>query len=260
MENAEEKLIQALSAVLLEDDVDGLDEELVSYVAGMLASKVAEDDTPDEETAQESIDEVLLPFLESVACSEELIIKAEKCVLKVLHDIRQQHEAVGGNSKKSTARKLQQGIVSFSSQGQSDVDKDTNAFLWGTDTGIKAMANDLIDAHQDKTSAKEKRKVRKADAEKTRKLLSSAKDHDADMDMNGGGLVRMNVRKLTNTTQGADKRRDVQVRNVTVSLDNGTVLLEAGELRFAYQRRYGLIGENGVGTYDTRRNAISWPS
>ena len=63
----------------------------------------------------------------------------------------------------------------------------------------------------------------------------------------GGGLVKMNIRKINTTNAGADKRRDVNVRNVTVSLDNGTMLLESGELKFAYQRRYGLIGENGVG-------------
>ena len=58
--------------------------------------------------------------------------------------------------------------------------------------------------------------------------------------------VHMNVRAF-NVNQTTDKTRDVLARNVTVSLNNGTVLLESGELKFAYQRRYGLIGENGVG-------------
>ena len=43
------------------------------------------------------------------------------------------------------------------------------------------------------------------------------------------------------------KEKDVQLQNITLSLDNGTILLEHGELKFTYQRRYGLVGENGVG-------------
>jgi ATP-binding cassette subfamily F protein 3 len=39
----------------------------------------------------------------------------------------------------------------------------------------------------------------------------------------------------------------VQVRNVSISLDNGRSLLDDGELKFAHRRRYGLVGKNGVG-------------
>ena len=41
--------------------------------------------------------------------------------------------------------------------------------------------------------------------------------------------------------------KDIHVRNVSLSLDNGTPLLDDGELKFAHKRRYGLVGKNGVG-------------
>lgn len=116
------------------------------------------------------------------------------------------------------------------------------------------MANTLIDGHHGTSSAREKRKLRKTEAEKARKMLSTANDQDVDQDLSGG-LVRMNYH-FFDGTEVMDKKRDVNVRNVTVSLDNGTVLLDSGELKFAYQRRYGLIGENGVGK-STLLKAIS---
>lgn len=41
------------------------------------------------------------------------------------------------------------------------------------------------------------------------------------------------------------KERDVLLQNVSVSLDNGTVLLDGVDLKYAYQRRYAIVGENG---------------
>lgn len=43
--------------------------------------------------------------------------------------------------------------------------------------------------------------------------------------------------------------KDIHVRNVSISLDNGRALLEGGELKFARGRRYGLVGKNGVGEF-----------
>jgi len=237
----EEALNEALSNVLLSENVDGLDEDLVSYISGMLAAKVAEDGDPS--TLQESVEEVLIPFLDSVQCPQHLVESAEATVLQVLQtsDVP---STITTDSQ--TTQKLKQGLVSMSSTlSQSEAEQETSRFLWGSENGVKAMANTLIDGHGEKSSAKERRKARKVEAEQARKLLSSAKDEDADQD-SSGGLVRMNFHQY-DSSQGVDKKKDVNVKNVTVSLDNGTVLLENGELKFAYQRRYGLIGENGVG-------------
>jgi ATPase subunit of ABC transporter with duplicated ATPase domains len=242
----EEELAQAFSALFLggDEQVEGLDEDLVAYISGMLSSKVAEDEGKDLDVVRDEVlEEVLNPFLESVQCPEHLQSKAQSLVADLLSKhLTNSSEA----STKPAAQKLKQGIVSMSSDltNAAEHENDANRFLWGTEGGVKAMANDLIDAHKDKASAKDKRKVRKAEAEQARKLLSSNKDED--VDGASGGLVRMNYRKVSGNA-ATDKARDVQVRNVTISLDNGTVLLDAGELKFSYQRRYGLIGENGVG-------------
>lgn len=248
--NIEEELSEAFSALFLqEEQVEGLDEDLVAYISGMLSGKVAEDEGKDLDTVREEVlEEVLNPFLESVQCPEHLQTKAQSLVENILS----KHFTSSSEIARPVTQKLKQGIVSMSSDldNATENENDTNRFLWGTEGGVKAMANDLIDAHSDKSSAKDKRKVRKIEAEQARKLLSSNKDED--VDGSSGGLVRMNYRKVSGNA-AADKARDVQVRNVTISLDNGTVLLESGDLKFSYQRRYGLIGENGVGK-------VSWLS
>lgn len=245
MSEIEEDLVEALSLVFLQDEqIEGLDEDLVAYISGMLAGKVSEEEDGVTDMA-EILEEVLDPFLESVQCPEHLVQKAQEVVSDVLLKTVAVAEPTATDSK--TTRKLTQGVVSMSSDlgaAAAAHEDDANRFLWGTSTGVKPMANDLIEAHSDKISAKDKRKSRKADAEKSRKLLSSTGDED--IDAAGGGLVCMNFRSVTGNA-AADKARDVQVRNVTLSLDNGTVLLDSGELKFSYQRRYGLIGENGVG-------------
>jgi ABC-type Mn2+/Zn2+ transport system ATPase subunit len=252
--SAEDELIAGLSAVLLHQNVDGLDDDLIAYMSGMLASQ------EDDADLNESVNQVLLPFLESVACSEALIDQAEQVVRNVLtkHQLhstststtsRNNTNASTTGTSLTTTRKLHQGVVSMA--------EDLNHFAnqqWGNEGGIKAMANDVIDAHSEKASARDKRKTRKQDAERTRKLLASSRDEDPDQDASGG-LVRMNYQP-TLGSGATDKKRDVLVRNVTVSLDNGTTLLESGELKFSYQRRYGLIGENGVGK-STLLKAIS---
>jgi hypothetical protein len=244
-----EELVEALSLVFLQDEqVEGIDEDLVDYISGMLASKVSEEEGKDkDDVLTEVLEELLNPFLESVQCPDHLIQKAQEVVQDVLKKPVSSitiNAPVTDDSK--TTRKLTQGIVSMSSDldTNNDHEADANRFLWGTSTGAKPMANNLIDAHNDKTSAREKRKTRKVESEQARKLLSSKTDED--IDAGGGALVRMNYRTVTGNL-ATDKARDVQVRNVTLSLDNGQVLLESGELKFAYRRRYGLIGENGVG-------------
>jgi hypothetical protein len=254
----ENEIVNTLSNVFLnqsgdndDDEIEGLDSDLISYIAGMLSSTVLEGNLSAETTATITED-VLVPFLESVQCPDHMMIKAKSSVETIINQLCMNNNSKLSSNNNDTVeknnenQKLQQGIVKMSLHSTSDT-KD----LWGLDGTklVKAMANDLIDPHADKTSMRDKRKQRKALAEQDRKALSSK--YDSNIDEGGNGLVSMNVRTIQqqqSNNQGADKARDVQVRNVTVSLNNGTTLLESGELKFSYQRRYGLIGENGVGT------------
>ncbi|KAL7581299.1 hypothetical protein ACA910_006064 [Epithemia clementina (nom. ined.)] len=258
----EEQLSAALSRVLLteaKEEVDGLDEDLVAYISGMLAAKIDEEEADQGQAVEEAIAEVLVPFLENVECPEPLIEKAKQSIIDLLQQQQQQMTAASsdGNSKTKTAnaqgtRKLVQGIISMSSDldGVNATEDEANRFLWGKEGGVKAAHNTLIDAYdtdkENLASAKDKRRLRKKELEKARKLLSS--QNDEDIDTTGGGLVRMNYQDFSSMGTGIkDKKKDIQVRNVSVSLDNGTVLMDNSELKFPYQRRFGLIGENGVG-------------
>lgn len=267
----EQELISRLSAVLLKDSpVEDLDDDLVGYISGMLSARLGESihDGASAEACRESIEEVLLPFLESMHCDEGLVQRAEQAVMDVMQAhlvANETSSAASASAAKLTTRKLTQGVVSMSSDlgSVTEQEAESSRYLWtGTENAIKASANTQIDAQTDRNSAKDKRKLRKAEAETMRKLLSASEtDRDAESSgPGGGGLVRMNYNvgaSLNN--QATDKKRDVLVRNVTVSLDNGTVLLESGELKFAYQRRYAVIGENGVGK-TTLLRAISTQS
>jgi ATP-binding cassette subfamily F protein 3 len=236
-EDTHQQLLISLLPVLA--TVEDLDDDTLDHIAGMISSQ-AEDNSG---SIQETIDDILLPFLESVGCPDDLKEHAEQIVRNVLL-VAASH---GSSDTITTTRTLLQGVVNMKCGLANTNDQESKqlASLWGTDTGVKAMANSLIDAHDDKASARDKRKARKADLEMIRKQLLTAKDLDPDQEASGG-LVKMSYMFQTGNTD-IDKKRDVQVRQVTLSLDNGTVLLENGELKFAYQRRYGLIGENGIG-------------
>lgn len=282
----EDDLVSSLSKVLLNDEttepVEGLDDDLVAYIAGMLASRVDEqghsNNDDNDESQNEIVTEVLLPFLESVACPEDLVTQAQEAVMQVLQQHAEQ-QAQKALADAGGARKLRQGVVSMSSdldpEQQASHEQEANRFLWGTDN-IKVRANAPLNhrsssgvgssTDEDPISQRDKRKARRVQAEKMRKALSSSHDYDADQGENDPNksnhnmLVRMKYNLTAgdipdSSTGGVDKKKDVNVKNVTVSLDNGTVLLESGELKFAYQRRYGLIGENGVGK-SVRRKAL----
>ena len=87
----EAELSAILSKVLItdnEEEIDGLDEDLVEYIAGMLHSKVIEDEADEDATPESAVDEVMIPFLESVACPEDVTIKAKEAVVKLLSKSR----------------------------------------------------------------------------------------------------------------------------------------------------------------------------
>jgi energy-coupling factor transporter ATP-binding protein EcfA2 len=253
----ENEIITSLSRLFLnaseESIVEGLDADLIAYIAGMLSSTILEqhDSHNNSESRTETIDEVLIPFLESVHCPDALIRQAKDLVEASIVECCGPADGPNGmshlepNLPNNENRKLQQGIVKMSLLQEDMLDESKHLWTMNGNT-VKAMANELIDAHQDKSSMRDKRKQRKLLVEQERKALSSK--NDMNIDEEGSGLVHMNVRSFSSqNSSGQDKTRDIQVRNVTVSLNNGTTLLESGEIKFSYQRRYGLIGENGVG-------------
>ena len=78
---SEEELVSLLSGVLLKDEIDGLDEDLVQYIAGLLSTQFQEQSSSDG--IEEILDESMIPFLDSVGCPSELQEQTKSILLKI---------------------------------------------------------------------------------------------------------------------------------------------------------------------------------
>ncbi len=107
------------------------------------------------------------------------------------------------------------------------------------------MTNQTRDAHDSTVSAKDKRKARK-------ELEAARREYEAKMaflqaqEEGEAGKASVSNMVIPDYRSGRNEK-DIHVRNISLSLDNGTSLLGHGELKLAHQRRYGLVGANGVG-------------
>ena len=117
---------------------------------------------------------------------------------------------------------------------ETEADQDANRFLWGTDSKVHEMTNASMDAKQ-QSSSKDRRKA-KQELERARREFASK------LEQAQGEAGAVSAMLLPDYTSGRNER-DVQIKNVTLSLDNGRLLLNGGELKFAHKRRYGLVGK-----------------
>lgn len=238
----EEDIVNLLSSVLRandEEEIDGL-EEILPYVSGLISTRLQEIEEGDPCDIDEILEESMVPFLDSVGVPSELIQSAVT-VIQDRIETTASTDTTTTNLNLGQTQKLA-GIVNMSSvlQEQTHDDDEGDESMWSTAEKVKANANSQIDAYHNKTSAREKRKQRQ-ELEKTRE-----------------DFERRNARQETSTKAGVSamilptvkgKIMDVIVQRISLSLENGTSLLEQGDLKFAYQRRYAIIGENGVGKY-----------
>lgn len=234
-----------LSGVLLQDDqaVDGLDEDLVQYIAGLLSTQLQEGND-----IEETLEESMIPFLDSVGCPSDLVEQAKAAILN--HHTSMDAPA-DTTSDPLAAKKLKQGIVNMSSTLSDRAGTDDGNSMWNTsDKTVKANANTTIDAYHDKTSAKDRRKQRQ-ELEKQRRDLERQQQQTTEKNTKAG-VSSM----VLPTVKGKDM--DINLPNITLSLDNGTSLLEQGDLKFAYRRRYAIIGENGVGKTTLLNRIANW--
>ena len=240
---SEDELVQSLSGILLspssQETIEGIDEDLVKYMAGLLSEGLE-----DEHVTNESVQELIGPFLESVDCPDDISQQA----IGVVVDLATTTTTNTTTTKASGgARRLKQGLVNMSSSLETSTaaEDDANRFLWGTDGNkVHAMTNTIVDAHQQTTSSKDRRKARQELEKARREYQAKLEREQAEESRNNTGAVAAMVLPDYTSNRG---ERDVQIRNVSLSLDNGKQLLDGGELRFAHQRRYGLVGKNGVG-------------
>jgi len=237
----EEDLVKALSNILLnDDDIDGVDEDMVSYLAGMLTEGHSV-----EELSENGGEEALGPFLESLGCDETVLTKACDAVKEAASS-----ESSVASKKREVStdgiRKLGKGAVNMASNlnSVSQHEVDANRFLWGTDSKTLQMTNEQREAHGEAVSTKDRRKQRQ-ELERTRKEFEAQAARIAAEEAEHGKSA-VSAMVLPDYSVGRNEK-DIQVRNVSLSLDSGTAILDDAELKFAHQRRYGLVGKNGIG-------------
>ena len=140
----EEELRGALASILLKDGnddegvIDGIDGDIVDYLAGMLY-----------ESGLDDVEESIGPFLEGYGCDDSLIKACGDAVMQCgggadyggSNNIHKVTVVANGNKddddplQQAGAVKLKQGIVSMSSAltDQSEAEMDANLYMWGQD-------------------------------------------------------------------------------------------------------------------------------
>ena len=235
----EEDLVKTLGEVLLTEngeEIDGL-EEILPYVSGLISTRMQEIEEGGAPDIDEILEESMVPFLDSVGVPTELIQAAGTAIKSRIETTASTTATIDVNLGQT--QKLTQGLVMSSVLQEQTNDNDGgDESMWSKGAKIKANANTQIDAYSDNTSAREKRKQRQ-DIEKSRKMLGQQNEHQETSTKAGVSAM------ILPTVKG--KEMDVNVQRITLALENGTSLLEQGDLKFAYRRRYAIIGENGVG-------------
>ncbi len=274
-ENLQTTITQILST---NSNNDEMDDDLIAYLIGMISdadtfslsslSSMGVDDDDSELYASIS------PFLESYSVDSASILNICNKVREIAIDTigggnnnsssnsnsngnggnngsgsgGSQHNNNNNNNNDNTqARKLKQGIVSFSSNFdvQTDAEKDANAFLWGTNKGVAAFTNEQREAHSETISAKDRRKQKQELEKMRREYEEKVRALEAEEEKEGSNAV-VSAMVLPDYGSGRNEK-DIQVKNVSLSLDNGRSLLDGADLKFSHLRRYGLVGKNGIG-------------
>jgi len=213
-----ELLVKRLSEILLGKDIEGLDKDLVEYIVGLLTEGL-------EEITEDAIEEMMGPFLESVVCPDEISQQAKQVVLDMGSSLNSSLLNLDAGTKK-----LKQGLVNMKLDSDlSEADQDANKYLWGTDSKVHELTNASMEQKL-KSSAKDRRKERQ-ELEKARREFQAKIEQQRE---DAAGEVAAMV--LPDYTSGRNER-DVQIKNVSLSLDSGCLLLDSGELKFTHKRR-----------------------
>lgn len=254
----EEELRSCLTTVLSNAGLDSDDAvEIISYLTQILtdedhfsAETVATSDLGEDSELYEAIG----PFLESSGCNDEIIMKACESVRDLAKQFASANELAA--SRGNELKKLKQGMVNLSTglDHKSEAEEDANRYMWGTDSGVAAFVNKPKEAYDVTVSSKDRRKQRQ-DLVKARDTYASKVHAMKEEETKECGAV-VTPMVLPNYNSGRNEK-DIQVKNVQISLDNGRCLLENADLKFTHGHIYGLVGKNGVGKTTLLRHIAS---
>jgi len=255
----EEDLRLCLTAILSNDDLDSDDAaEIISYLTQILTDEdhfSAESVATSDLSESSELFEAIGPFLESSGCSGETIMKACEGVRDLAKRSAPTDEFLAASTG-NELKKLKQGMVNLSTglDHKSEEEEDAHRFMWGTDSGVAAFVNKPKESYDITVSSKDRRKQRQ-DLEKAREVYSSQVQELKEEESREGDAV-VSLMVLPNYNTGRNEK-DIQVKNVQISLDNGRCLLENADLKFSHRHIYAIIGKNGIGKTTLLRHIAS---
>lgn len=241
----------------LSSTLNDIDEDMISYLSSMICEL-----SFSELSSFNEIHNTLQPFLESCGCEEEIVNKTCTAIVglaaaitnnnngSLLHSssktksVSAQQKTQQQKEEQEETKKLTRGVSMLQNlEAQTSLDREANEYmLWAGKDVIRANANDSRDAHTEVDSAKAKRAARK-ELEKARREYEAKVQQEQEEEKQAHGVATM---MLPQYNTGRNEK-DIQVSNVSLSLDNGTAILDDADLKFPYKRRLGLVGKNGVG-------------
>jgi ATP-binding cassette subfamily F protein 3 len=226
---------------LLRDCLVGIDDDTADYFQGVIGDSLTGDYNQDVEVMKENLG----PFLESYGFVDSDTAAEQKC-----REICQKLQANGLSSSSATnnsskkyendAPKLLDKVVVLSAAMESTFSETEQAAidaLWGFDS-IRDKKNETIEL----TESGSAKFVRKVTKDQKKWLAELEAKFEGDEDESESQISTMLLPDLSS----GNREKDILVSNVTI-MYGGSILLESADLRFAYGRRYGLVGRNGVG-------------
>ena len=230
---------------VISNQLDGLDEDAISYFSGLIVETGVLD--------IEALQETLAPFVESYAnVSEE---ESTSKVINLCNELRKlgMKDADGptGSTKSGSrdaptellAKPTQLTDTLLSNREQAEINKTA----WGFD-GIRAKKNETINTDEEgnfinwDSNANLERKEQKEQKKFLKQLEAQARFAGGEEDEAADQISTMTLPDFS----GNSREKDIQVMNFNIIYGNN-LLLDGADLKLAYGRRYGLVGKNGVG-------------
>lgn len=231
--------------------IPNIDPVLSEYSVGYLnhASNVY---TPDAESAGTS------PLAEAAASITALLISAsgddspanEKKIRQLVEKWVEKYSAANGTNTEqrhfSAARRLDQAI-------QVGAQRNMSSTL-GLSTGGVDLESANVRKLESKVDRKKLEKAERKIAAKQNKKTFKAVEYEASRLLNQPDdaqsyeefFMAINPLQLGSNAQGQAKSKDIKLDGVDVSI-GGLRILTDTSLTLAYSRRYGLVGQNGIG-------------
>jgi len=221
----------AIQKLLIEEFPQISDEDVLIYLASAIVD--------DLNMVVEELCELLIPFLVSHEICEEEEEGEKLCEL--LHSKLQIDQ--NGNHSQQTEVTLLSNPISMSNNFNTTVDQSQNQWMWGLDK-VKEAKNPSLEIDE----ALKKRSEDNARRSKFESIAILERQFCGDEEEGEESqLTRMVVENEVGEANGVSEiGQDLHIPNITLTF-YGSTLLEDADFSLVYGRKYGLVGENGVG-------------